>query len=53
MVRLKEAFKDGAASWKFLFQFQYGSIKSNELKSKEKEVVKFQFQYGSIKSLPN
>ncbi len=49
MVRLKEP-SDGVELFPFLFQFQYGSIKSAEWVENAPPREMFQFQYGSIKS---
>ena len=50
MVRLKGDCFGGANSRRALFQFQYGSIKSNIIIFYRDRQALFQFQYGSIKS---
>ena len=50
MVRLK-AIKDEAVYVYLLFQFHYGTIKSNRPRRPFSEYTVFQFHYGTIKSL--
>ena len=50
MVRLKAVDLQSELLVEFLFQFQYGSIKSRDIYEYYQDVYPFQFQYGSIKS---
>ena len=49
MVRLKDAGQRKTAITFREFQFQYGSIKSDETATLPSYAKPFQFQYGSIK----
>ena len=50
MVRLKASVGSASIDAPTGFQFQYGSIKREEIKTERILVNGFQFQYGSIKS---
>ena len=49
MVRLK-AKTEKVLIWVCIFQFQYGTIKSNLVTLDTAQTITFQFQYGTIKS---
>ena len=49
MVRLK-VFNDWRDTVKTLFQFHYGTIKSETIEATLPSVMLFQFHYGTIKS---
>ena len=48
MVRLKASRGDGTGVY-YLFQFQYGAIKSGHINTVTVWQQEFQFQYGAIK----
>ncbi len=51
MVRLKVSFTVNALTLTSIFQFQYGTIKSQAQTGIGKIDIEFQFQYGTIKRL--
>ena len=51
MVQLRASIRGVFQCEKYMFQFQYGSIKRKVEKISFNNTIMFQFQYGSIKSI--